>query len=172
MPPFHVFRSALRLALKALAATLLLQAAARAESQPLVPTYETAEWQSGLLRFDQDGIDHVTATVSYGADTGIVVYCTPQSVIALRVDPYYPKGGVTPSSQIRFVVKSGDTSIYDQTLSPFTFADNSYGGAIPKALAEAMKRGSSLSLSDPTIGLDQRYPLRGSSKALAGLTCI
>ncbi len=145
--------------------------AAFAETKSFVETYDTAHWQTGLLRFDQDGIDHATATVSYGADSGLIVYCAHDSVVALRVDPFYPNGP-TPESKIRFVVQSGSKVIYDETLGPFTFADNSYGGAIPKALAEAMKKGSALRLVDTAIGLDTPFPLRGSAKALSSLKCL
>ncbi len=169
-PINHSVAGVLRGGLLALG-TLCLGAAALAESQSFVQTYETAHWQTGLLRFDQDGTDHATATVSYGADSGLIVYCAHETVIALRVDPFYPKG-VTPDSNIRFVVKSGESVIYDQTLGPFSFADNSYGGAIPKALAAAMKKGSSLRLTDQTIGLDTPFPLRGSANALSSLKCV
>ncbi|MEO1190413.1 MAG: hypothetical protein AAFY02_01545 [Pseudomonadota bacterium] len=146
---------------------------AAAQDQGLVQTYETARWDNGLIRFDQDGIDHVTATISYGpGPTGLVVYCSQPGAIALRVDPFIPQGGPVPESSLRFQVKRGSARIYDQTLSGFTFADNSYGGAIPEKLAEALKAGSSLQITDPAIGLDQRYPLRGSSKALSSLTCL
>ncbi|MEQ8654316.1 MAG: hypothetical protein RIC87_17755 [Kiloniellales bacterium] len=139
--------------------------------EPLVQNFDNAEWTVDLLRFDQDGIVHTAATVSYGGDAGLVVYCSHETVIALRVDPFYPKGA-TPQSNIRFVVKEGSKTLYDQSLGPFSFADNSYGGAINKELAAAMKRGSSIEVSDPTIGLDNKFPLRGSSKALASLKCV
>lgn len=148
----------------------LLVSEGRAD-EPLVQNYDDAEWTVGLLRFDQDGIDHTTATISYGGDAGLIVYCSHETVIALRVDPFYPNGP-TPQSNIRFLVEGGGKTIYDQSLGPFSFADNSYGGAINKELAEAMKRGSSIQVSDPTIGLDNKFPLRGSSKALASLKCV
>ncbi len=149
---------------------LIVPGAGQAQDS-LVATYDTAKWTTGLLRFDEDGLDHATATVSYGADSGLIVYCSHETVIALRVDPFYPNGP-TPESNIRFVVKSGSKVLYDKTLGSFTFADNSYGGAVTKELAEAMKGGSSLELSDPTIGLDKSFPLRGSSAALSSLSCI
>ncbi len=154
-----------------LALVLPLFASQAKADEPLVQDYVDAEWTVGLLRFDQDGIDHTTATISYGGDAGLIVYCSHETVIALRVDPFYPKGA-TPQSDIRFVVEGDGKTLYDQSLGPFSFADNSYGGAINKDLAEAMKRGSSIQVSDPTIGLDNKFPLRGSSKALASLKCV
>lgn len=159
----------------ALALALTGTAAGAEERGPeaFVKTYETAEWQTGLLRFDQDGIDHATATVSYGADSGLIVYCAHETVIALRVDPFYPKGPTPPASNITFTVTdAGQKVLYDQALGPFSFADNSYGGAVTKELTQAMKRGQDLRLVDRTIGLDTRFPLRGSSKALSSLPCV
>lgn len=139
--------------------------------ESFVDTYETAAWTVGMEEFDEDDLQHTTATVEYGADSGLTVYCSHGSVIALRVDPFIPNGP-TPQSTIRFVVKSGDKTLYDQALGPFTFADNSYGGAIDKALAEAMKKGSRLEISDPTIGLDKAFPLKDSERALDSLACV
>ncbi len=159
-------------ALLALPFFVLAAPSSSSADEPLVATYDTARWTVGLLRFDQDGIDHTTATVSYGNDSGLIVYCSHETVIALRVDPFYPNGPTPPQSNIRFVVKGSSKSLFDQTLGPFTFADNSYGGAISKDLAQAMKNGSSVQLTDPTIGLDKSFPLRGSAKALSSLGCV
>jgi len=144
---------------------------ASAEEQSFVDTYETAAWTVGLGEFDGDGLEHETASIDYGNDNGLMIYCSQAGAIALRIDPFYPNGP-TPNSNIRLVVTSGDKTIYDQTLGPFSFADNSYGGKIPRALAEAMKAGSRLELSDASIGLDKAFPLKGSSQALASLKCV
>ena len=140
-------------------------------SESRAQDFNTSSWTVGLVRFDEDGLDHTTANITYDDGPGLVVYCSHDTVIALRVDPFYPTGD-TPDTDLRFVVKAGGTSLYDQKLGPFSFADNSYGGAIDKKLAEAMKVGETVQVADPTIGLDKTFPLRGSDQALGALTCV
>ncbi len=151
-------------------------AEARAQDS-LVAIYDTAKWTVGLLRFDQDSIDHTTATVSCGADSGLIVYCSYETVIALRVDSFYPNGPLSERPDVAVEHPLPGQGRQQDPLrqvpgGPFSFADNSYGGGVTKELANSMKGGSSVQLLDQTIGLDKTFPLRGSAKALSSLGCV